>query len=113
MLARVLVRDNDDQLADLAVLHPPVQLGHDLLDVGFYLVVGRNEHVQPVLLDGGEVLGRVDTALEEDRVNAVLELWEYAMLAESPKPGFIVFPRGPSAHCSGHWIENRTYEFSN
>lgn len=74
VLARVLVRDDDDQLRDLAVLHPAVQRGHDLLDVRLDLVVGRDEHVQPVLFDDGEVLGRVDAALVEDGVDGVLEL---------------------------------------
>ena len=40
MLARVLVCDNDDELGDFAADHPLVELGHDLLDVGSYLVVG-------------------------------------------------------------------------
>lgn len=64
MLSRVFVCDNDDQLADFAVLHPPVQLAHDLFDVGLDLVIGRDEHVEAIFLDGGEVLGWVDSSLE-------------------------------------------------
>ena len=64
VLARVLVRDDDDKLRDLAADHPLVQLRHDLLDVRLDLVVGRNEHVQAILLDGGEVLRGVDASLE-------------------------------------------------
>lgn len=64
MLARVLVGDHDDQLLDLAAHHPLVQLRHDLLDVGAHLVVGRHQHVQAIFLDGGEVFGGVDAALE-------------------------------------------------
>ncbi|KAJ2965814.1 hypothetical protein NUW58_g10814 [Xylaria curta] len=51
MLAGVLVGYNDDQLADLAVLHPLVELRHDLLDVGFDLVVGGHEHIEAIFLD--------------------------------------------------------------
>lgn len=64
MLARVLVRDDDDQLRDLAAHHPLVELRHDLLDVGAHLVVRRHQHVEPVLLDRSEVLGGVDASLE-------------------------------------------------
>lgn len=40
VLACVLVCDDDDELGDFAADHPLVELGHDLLDVGSYLVVG-------------------------------------------------------------------------
>lgn len=68
VLARVLVGEDDDQIRDLAPHHPLVKLGHDLLDVGLDLVVGRHQHVEAILLDGREVLGRVDTSLESSRV---------------------------------------------
>lgn len=42
VLARVLVGDDDDEARDFAADHPLVELGHDFLDVGFYLVVGRD-----------------------------------------------------------------------
>lgn len=42
MFAGLLARDNYHKLRDLSSLHPFLQLGHDLLDVGFDLVVGRN-----------------------------------------------------------------------
>lgn len=74
VLARVLVRDDDDQLGDLSILHPPVQLRHDLLDVRLDLVVRRHQHIQSVLFHDGEVLGRVHAALVQDGVYRVLEL---------------------------------------
>lgn len=40
VLAGVFIRNDDDQLRDLAAHHPPVQLRHDLLDVRLNLVVG-------------------------------------------------------------------------
>lgn len=81
MLARVLVGDDDDELGDLATDHPAVELRHDLLDVGLDLVVGRHEHVEAILLHGREVLGWVDAALEEDRVDRVEELRSIVPLA--------------------------------
>lgn len=39
VLARVLGRDDDDELGDLAAGHPFVELGYYALDVGFDLVV--------------------------------------------------------------------------
>lgn len=42
VLAGVLVGNDNDKLGDLAADHPLVKLGHDLLDVGLYLVVGRD-----------------------------------------------------------------------
>ena len=39
MLASLLARDNNDQLGNLGLLHPSTELVHDLLDVGFNLVV--------------------------------------------------------------------------
>ena len=64
VLARVLVGDDNDQLGDLAADHPLVELRHDLLDVGAHLVVGRDQHVEAIFLDGGEVLGGVNASLE-------------------------------------------------
>ena len=40
VLAGVFVGNDDDELGYLAADHPFVELGHDLLDVGFDLVVG-------------------------------------------------------------------------
>ena len=40
VLARVLVRDDDDEARDLTADHPLVELRHDALDVGLDLVVG-------------------------------------------------------------------------
>lgn len=37
------------------------------------MVIGGDEDVQTVLLDGGEVFGGVDAALEEDGVDGVFE----------------------------------------
>lgn len=42
MFTSLLARDNYHKLRDLSSLHPFLQLRHDLLDVGFNLVVGRN-----------------------------------------------------------------------
>lgn len=42
MFTGFLVRDDNDKLRDLATRHPFVQLRHNLLDVGFDLVVGGN-----------------------------------------------------------------------
>lgn len=42
MFTGLLARDNYHKLRNLSSLHPFLQLGHDLLDVGFDLVVGRN-----------------------------------------------------------------------
>jgi hypothetical protein len=42
VLACVLVGNDDDELGDLAANHPLVELGHDLLDVGLDLIVGRH-----------------------------------------------------------------------
>lgn len=40
MFAGIFVGDDDDEAGDFAADHPFVELGHDFLDVGFYLVVG-------------------------------------------------------------------------
>lgn len=42
VLACVFICDDDDELGDLAADHPLIELGHDLLDVGLYLVIGRD-----------------------------------------------------------------------
>lgn len=64
MLARLLVSDDDYKLADLAMHHPPVELGHDLLDVCLHLIVGRDEHRQTIFFDRCEVFSRINAALE-------------------------------------------------
>lgn len=42
MFTGLLARDNYHKLRDLSPLHPFLQLRHDLLDVRFDLVIGRN-----------------------------------------------------------------------
>lgn len=42
VLASLLACDDYHQLGDLATNHPSIKLGHDLLDVGFDLIVGRD-----------------------------------------------------------------------
>lgn len=42
MLPRLLARDDHDKLGYLPSNHPLVELRHDLLNVGFDLVVGRD-----------------------------------------------------------------------
>lgn len=42
VFACVFICDDDDKLGDLAAYHPLVELGHDLLDVCLYLVIGRD-----------------------------------------------------------------------
>lgn len=56
--------DYDHQLGDFAPDHPFVELRHDLFDVGFDLVIGGDEHREAIFLDGAEVFGGVDAALE-------------------------------------------------
>lgn len=51
MLPGFFIGDNDHELRDFSADHPLVQLRHDLLDVGFHLVVGRYYHG----LDGPQV----------------------------------------------------------
>lgn len=41
VLASVFIGDDDDKLRDLAAYHPPVELAHDLLNVGFDLIIRR------------------------------------------------------------------------
>lgn len=74
MLACVFICNDDDKLGDLAADHPFVELGHDLFDVGFYLIIGRDctllvarfangrcggkddgltQHVEAIFLDAG------------------------------------------------------------
>lgn len=90
MLSRVLFRHNNDQLANLAILHPPVQGGHDFANVRLDLVVARHEHVEAIFLDDGEVFGGVDATLVEDGVDGVLELidaTEGQKVSEKPRGG--------------------------
>jgi hypothetical protein len=39
MVTRVLISDDNNQLAYLAMLHPLIKLTHDLLDVSLDLVI--------------------------------------------------------------------------
>jgi len=39
VLARILARDDHNELRDFSMHHPFIELGHYFLDVGFYLVV--------------------------------------------------------------------------
>lgn len=64
MLPGIFTRNNHHQFRDLATDHPFVELGHDFLDVGFDLVVGRDEHRKAIFLDGCEVFRGVDSSLE-------------------------------------------------
>lgn len=75
MLTCVAIGDDDDQLGNLAVFHPPVKRCHDALYVGFDLVVGRDEHVEAIFLHDSEVLGGVHATLVENGVDGVLELY--------------------------------------
>jgi hypothetical protein len=51
-LACVLVGDDDDELGDLAANHPLIELGHNLLDIGLDLIVGRDWRWGGALLAG-------------------------------------------------------------
>ena len=51
MFASILAGYHDDQFGDLAACHPSVELGHDLLDVCFDLIVRSDEHVESILFD--------------------------------------------------------------
>lgn len=73
ILPRVLAGDYYHELLYLAGEHPPCELRGDASDVGLDLVVARDEHVQAVFFDVGEVFGRVDAALEENGVDAVVK----------------------------------------
>ena len=42
VFACVFICDDNDKLGDLAAYHPLVELGHDLLDICLYLVIGRD-----------------------------------------------------------------------
>jgi hypothetical protein len=42
VIASLFVSDDHHELRDLAPVHPVLQLAHDLLDVGFDLIVGRH-----------------------------------------------------------------------
>ena len=39
MLTGLLTGDNDDKFRDFTARHPFVELGHDLLDIGFDLII--------------------------------------------------------------------------
>ena len=51
MLACLFARDYNHQFRDLAASHPFVELGHDLLNVCFDLIVGSDKHIESILLD--------------------------------------------------------------
>lgn len=74
VLPCILLRYHNDQLADLAVLHPPIQCRHDLADVCLDLVVARHKHIEAIFLYDGKIFSWVDAALVEDRVDRILEL---------------------------------------
>ena len=50
MLPRLLTRDDNDEFRNLGLLHPPAELAHNLLDVGFDLVVAGGHHGEAVFL---------------------------------------------------------------
>ena len=54
VFASVLVGDDDDEAGDFATDHPFVELGHNFLDVSFYLVVGGH-YLRSVLGDDSSV----------------------------------------------------------
>ena len=72
MFSRLSACDYHHQFRDLSTHHPLVQLGHDLLDVGFDLIVGgnwnrsatvwaaegieRTKHVEAIFLNTGRQL---------------------------------------------------------
>jgi hypothetical protein len=53
MFTSLLTGDHNDELRDLGLLDPLVELAHDLLDISLDLVIQRNHHVQAILLDAG------------------------------------------------------------
>ena len=60
-------------LSDVFVLHMAekqsartIELAHDLAQVGLERVIGRDKHVEAVLLDHLEVLSGVDVSLVQD-----------------------------------------------
>ena len=55
MLACIFICDDDDELGDLAADHPLVELGHDLFDVGLYLVIGRDLAVLANSIEGSRI----------------------------------------------------------
>lgn len=53
MFASLLAGDYNYQFRDLAACHPFVELGHDLFDICFDLIVGSDKHVESIFLDAG------------------------------------------------------------
>ena len=51
MFTSLLAGDYDYQFRYLAACHPFVELGHDLLDVCFDLIIGSDKHVEAIFLD--------------------------------------------------------------
>lgn len=51
VLACVFACDHHDELRYLAANHPFVQLGHDLLDIGFDLAIRGDKHSETIFLD--------------------------------------------------------------
>lgn len=101
MFSCILVRYHNDQLADLAILHPPIQCGHDLADICFDLVVARYKHIEAILFYHGEILGWVDAALVEDRMDRILELGAFKKNELEPGRGL----RG-----RGEMLRRKTYK---
>lgn len=109
VLAGVFVGDDDDEARNFATNHPFVELGHDFLDVGFYLVVGGDcerglavegrvlgdvdglwctEHVEAIFLDAGTVSQWYQWCVVEYARSKVFG-WVYASLEEDCVDGVL------------------------
>jgi hypothetical protein len=73
ILTRILACNDYDELADFTAQHPLTELAHELLDVGFDLVVGSDQNIEAILFYGGEIFSWVHSALEENGVDRVFE----------------------------------------
>lgn len=51
VFACIFTRDDNDDFGDFALLHPFLELRHDLLDVRFDLIVEGGHHVEAIFLD--------------------------------------------------------------
>ena len=65
--------DHQDELLEGLLEHPVVDLLQDVHEVGLELLVGGDEHAEPVLVLALEGFRRVDAALVEDGVDRVAE----------------------------------------
>ena len=51
MFSRVFIRNYNNEFGDLAAHHPVFKLGHNLLDIGFDLVVLGYQHCKAIFLN--------------------------------------------------------------